>query len=80
MVAPDQGQRGRRRGRTRLRSAPVPGTGGCGRVARKYQPLEACVVEQWVGHMTELTGSEYWSREEDLSSTDDAALASEGRR
>jgi hypothetical protein len=59
------------------RCAPVPGTGGCGRVARKYQPLEEYVVAQWADHMTELIGSDYWSQEEDLSSTDDAALAEE---
>ncbi|HSK56041.1 MAG TPA: recombinase family protein, partial [Jiangellales bacterium] len=34
------------------RCAPVPGTGGCGRVARKYQPLEQWVVAQWAEHMT----------------------------
>jgi len=59
------------------RCAPVPGTGGCGRVARKYQPLEDYVVAQWVDHMTELTGSEFWTREEDLTTPDDAALAAE---
>jgi hypothetical protein len=59
------------------RCAPVPGTGGCGRVARKYQPLEEYVISEWAGHMTELTGSVYWTHEEDLTATDDAALAAE---
>jgi hypothetical protein len=59
------------------RCAPVPGTGGCGRVARKYQPLEEYVIAQWAAHMTELTGSVYWTHEEDLTATDDAALAAE---
>jgi hypothetical protein len=59
------------------RCAPVPGTGGCGRVARKYVPLEEWVVEQWAWHMTELTGSEYWSSEEDLTAPDDAELEAE---
>jgi site-specific DNA recombinase len=59
------------------RCAPVPGTGGCGRVARKYGPLEEWVVAQWAGHMTELTGSEYWTREEDFTSPDDAAVEAE---
>jgi site-specific DNA recombinase len=59
------------------RCAPVPGTGGCGRVARKYGPLEEWVVERWADHMTKLTGSEYWTREEDLTSPDDDVLAAE---
>ena len=59
------------------RCAPVPGTGGCGRVARKYGPLEEYVIAQWAAHMTELTGSDFYTREEDLGSPDDAALAAE---
>jgi hypothetical protein len=35
------------------------------------------VVEQWAEHVTGLTGSEYWTREEDLTSTDDATLEAE---
>jgi site-specific DNA recombinase len=59
------------------RCAPVPGTGGCGRVARKYGPLEDYVVEEWADHMTELTGSEYWTNEQDLTAPDDAAVEAE---
>jgi site-specific DNA recombinase len=59
------------------RCAPVPGTGGCGRVARKYQPLEEWVVQQWADHMTQLTGSEYWTHEEDFTAPDDAAVEAE---
>jgi hypothetical protein len=45
----------------------VPGTGGCGRVARKYQPLEEHVIGQWVARLTELTVSDFYTREEDLT-------------
>jgi hypothetical protein len=46
-------------------------------VARKYGPLEEWVVEQWARHMTELTASEYWSSEEDLTAPNEAAVEAE---
>jgi site-specific DNA recombinase len=44
---------------------------------RKYQPLEECVISEWADHMTQLTGSEFWTREEDFTAPDDAAIAAE---